>query len=88
MSVLCDSKCGIVIPGIIASRNSSSSESSAFLCGGDIDLQLCLYYQFFSVVQGSSGIRGVCYCEYAGIGGINILCILLTDVVLCRDLWT
>ncbi|KAA6360425.1 MAG: hypothetical protein EZS28_044048 [Streblomastix strix] len=26
------------IPGVIASRNSSSSDSSAFLCGGDIDL--------------------------------------------------
>ncbi|KAA6361097.1 MAG: hypothetical protein EZS28_043375, partial [Streblomastix strix] len=34
------------------------------------------------------GIRGVCCCGYARIGGINILGIFLTDVVLCRDLST
>ncbi|KAA6397631.1 MAG: hypothetical protein EZS28_006840 [Streblomastix strix] len=36
--ILYGSKCGTVIPGIISSRKSSSSDSSTFLCVGDIDL--------------------------------------------------
>ncbi|KAA6403504.1 MAG: hypothetical protein EZS28_000969 [Streblomastix strix] len=45
MSVLCSGKCGIAIPGIISSRKLSSSDPSALLCIGDIDLQLrlCCY---------------------------------------------
>ncbi|KAA6364816.1 MAG: hypothetical protein EZS28_039658, partial [Streblomastix strix] len=35
--------------------------------------------RFLSVVYGSSGIRGICCCGYAGIGGINRLCTLLID---------
>ncbi|KAA6386945.1 MAG: hypothetical protein EZS28_017529 [Streblomastix strix] len=77
MSVLCSSKCGIVIPGITSTRKSSFSDSSALLSIGDIDLQVCLCYQFLSVVYGSSGPREVCCCGYAGIGAINILCTLL-----------
>ncbi|KAA6359812.1 MAG: hypothetical protein EZS28_044662 [Streblomastix strix] len=88
ISILCGDKCSIVIPGITSSRKSSSLDSSAFLCVGDIDLQLCLGYQFLSVVQGSSGIREVCCCGCAGIGGINILRTLLIDVVLCHGLST
>ncbi|KAA6377291.1 MAG: hypothetical protein EZS28_027184 [Streblomastix strix] len=36
----------------------------------------------------SSSIRGVCCYGYARIGGINVLCTLLVDVVLCRGLST
>ncbi|KAA6363190.1 MAG: hypothetical protein EZS28_041282 [Streblomastix strix] len=88
MSILCGGKCSIIIQDIISSRNSSSSDSSALLCVGGIDLYLCLCYQSHSVGKDSSSIREVCCCEYAGIGGINVLCTLLVDVVLCRDLST
>ncbi|KAA6354980.1 MAG: hypothetical protein EZS28_049492, partial [Streblomastix strix] len=86
--VWCGGRYGIVIPGNISSRRSSSSDSSALLCVGDIDLSLCLYYQFFSVEQDNSGFLEVCCCGYSGICGINILCTLLVDVVLCHGLST
>ncbi|KAA6382345.1 MAG: hypothetical protein EZS28_022125 [Streblomastix strix] len=73
MILMCRGKCGIVILCIISSGKSPSSNSSALLCVGDIDLQLCLYQQFLSVVQGSSGILAGCCSRYAGIGGISKL---------------
>ncbi|KAA6341059.1 MAG: hypothetical protein EZS28_052487 [Streblomastix strix] len=86
--LLCGDKCGIIIPDIISSGKSSSSDQSTLFCAGDIDLQLYLCYQFLSVVQSSSGIREVYCCGYAGIGDINILYILLVVVALCRGLST
>ncbi|KAA6378193.1 MAG: hypothetical protein EZS28_026280 [Streblomastix strix] len=38
--------------------------------------------------DGNSGIRGVHCCGCAGICGINKLCTLMIDVVLCRGLST